>query len=140
VAADDVRHFEHDALARSTETVDQVRQRIGERVTDLLGEVGVDLRGTDAPVTECVLNNPQIDAGFQQMRRVRMAQCVYVSALRDSAPLERAAERTLQTAAREWAAIMCEAVRVGAGNSQTGDRCVRQKVRSSERTGVGRGT
>jgi hypothetical protein len=45
------------------------------------------------------------------MRRVRMTQCVYVSALRDAAPLERAAERTLQTAARERAAIMCEAMR-----------------------------
>jgi hypothetical protein len=36
VAADDVRHFEHDASSRSAEAVDEVRERIGESSSDLL--------------------------------------------------------------------------------------------------------
>ena len=74
VATDDVRDFEHEALGRSADPVDEVGERIGEGGADLLRQVGVDLRRTGAPVPEDLLNDPQVHAGFQQMGRKRMAQ------------------------------------------------------------------
>ena len=74
MAADDVRHLQNGALAgRSAETVDEVRERIGERGAHLLGQVRVDLRRPGAAVPEDLLNDPQIHPGFQEMRRERMA-------------------------------------------------------------------
>jgi hypothetical protein len=74
MAADDLRHGEHDALVvRSAEAVDEVRQRIGERGPNLMGQVGVNLRRAGAAVPEDFLNDPQVHAGFQQMGRKRMS-------------------------------------------------------------------
>ncbi len=58
VEADDRRHRRHAGLAgRSGETVDEVRERIGECGADLQGQVGVDLRGARGAVPEDLLND-----------------------------------------------------------------------------------
>jgi len=74
VAADDLRHLQHGALARSAEAVDEVRERIGEGGADLLGQMRVDLRRPGTTVAEDLLNDPQVHPGFQQMRGEGMSQ------------------------------------------------------------------
>ena len=73
MAADDRRHLQHGALARSAEAVDEVRQGIQERGPDLLCQMRVDLGGPGTPVAERLLDDPEMDIRFQQVGRVRMS-------------------------------------------------------------------
>ncbi len=61
-------------------------------------------------VAEALLNDPQVDAGFQQVGRVRMAQRVHMRALVKAALPDRPAKGALQTAARDRPPVMGEAV------------------------------
>jgi hypothetical protein len=45
VAADDLRHFEHDASSRLADAVDEMGEWISEGGADLLRQVRVDLGG-----------------------------------------------------------------------------------------------
>jgi hypothetical protein len=65
VAADDVRQFEHDTSARSAEAANEVRERIGEGGSDLLRQVGVDLRGAGTAMPQRLLDDAQIHTGFE---------------------------------------------------------------------------
>ena len=66
VEAENVRHLQHAGLWGRSETVHQLVERIGEGGLDLPRQMRVDLRGAAAAVTERLLNDPQVDAGFQQ--------------------------------------------------------------------------
>jgi hypothetical protein len=73
-AANDIRHFQHDDLCDRSEVVHQLVQRVGEPGANLARQMGVDLDRPGTAVTQGVLDDPQIDAGFQEVRRVRMAE------------------------------------------------------------------
>ncbi|HUE84579.1 MAG TPA: hypothetical protein VMO26_00730 [Vicinamibacterales bacterium] len=51
-----------------------MRERIGEGRAHLLREVRIDLRRARAAVPEDLLNDPEVDAGFKQMRGERVTQ------------------------------------------------------------------
>ena len=55
-----------------SEAVHQVVERIGQRGLHVPGQVCVNLGRAQAAVAEDLLNDPQIDPGFQQVGRVRM--------------------------------------------------------------------
>ena len=61
-------------------------------------------------MAQVVLNHSQVEAGFQQVGGVGMAQCVHVRSLGEATAFERRAESTLQTAARDWPPIMGQAM------------------------------
>ena len=61
-------------------------------------------------VARVLLDDPQVDPGFQQMGGVRMAQGVDMGALVDATLLEGPTEGTLQTAAGDRAAVVGQAV------------------------------
>lgn len=65
VEADDRRHLQHDALWDRSEVLHQLVQRVGQRGSNLVREVRVDLGRPRTAMAEGVLNDPQIDAGFQ---------------------------------------------------------------------------
>ena len=65
MAADDVRHLQHDALCTRSEVVHQLVERIGQRGANLAREMRVDLRRPRTPMAERVLDDPQVDAGLQ---------------------------------------------------------------------------
>ena len=94
-------------------------------------------------MAQVVLNQAQVEARFQQVGGVAMAQGVHMRALGDATSCS-AAESTLHTAARHWATIMRQTMaspcRVGAGNNHSGERCVRQCARSSFSVDCGNGT
>ena len=74
VEAENVRHLQHADLWGRSETVHQLVERIGESGLDLPRQMRVDLRGAGAAMTEGLLNDSQVHAGFQQVGRVRMPQ------------------------------------------------------------------
>lgn len=65
VLADDLRHLQHDDLCDRSEVVHQLVQRIGQRGANLAREMRVDLDRPRAAMAQGVLDDPQIDAGFQ---------------------------------------------------------------------------
>jgi hypothetical protein len=72
-AAEDVRDLDHSAAAAS-EAGHQSVEDTSERDAGWLGQVGVDGGGGDVGVAEQDLNDPGIDAIFEQPRRIAMAQ------------------------------------------------------------------
>lgn len=65
VETDDFRHLEHDALWDRSEVLHQLVQRVGQRRSNFAREMRVDLRRPRTAMAERVLDDPQIDAGFQ---------------------------------------------------------------------------
>ena len=50
----------------------QLIERIGQRIAHFPRQMGVELRGTRTAVSKILLNDPQVDTGFQQMSGVGM--------------------------------------------------------------------
>src|SRR3990172_5206132 len=73
------------ASGRRSEVVHKGVERVGECGSHLPRQMRVNLGGAGAAVTEGLLDNPQVDAGLQQMCRIGMAQRVNVSPLGDAA-------------------------------------------------------
>src|SRR5713101_8307710 len=67
-AADDIRHLQHDDLSDGSEVVHQLVQRLGEPGANLARQMCVDLSRPGTAVAQGVLDDPQIDAGFQKVR------------------------------------------------------------------------
>jgi len=63
--ADDLRHLQHDDLWDRSEVLHQLVQRVGQRGSNLAREMGVDLSRPRTAMAQGVLDDPQIDAGFQ---------------------------------------------------------------------------
>jgi len=61
------------------------------------GEVSVDGGGLRAGVAQVFLDQSEIDAGFEQVGGVTVAERVDVGALVDAARLDRSHERALET-------------------------------------------
>ena len=72
--------------------------------------MGVDLGSAGAAVPQVLLDDPQVDAGLEQMGGVGMAQSVDMGALDDAGALQRQSEGTLETAAGDRATVMGQAV------------------------------
>jgi hypothetical protein len=65
VKADALRHLQHDALWARSEVLHQLVQRVGQRRADFAHEMGVDLGRPRAAMAQGILDDPQIDPGFQ---------------------------------------------------------------------------
>jgi hypothetical protein len=65
VQTDDLRHFEHDDLWDHSEVVHQLVQWVGQRRSNFTREMRVDLRRPRTAMAERVLDDPQVNAGFQ---------------------------------------------------------------------------
>ena len=65
VEANDRRHLQHDALCNRSEVVHQLIQRLGHAGANFGREMRVDLGRPRAAMAQGVLDDPQIDAGFQ---------------------------------------------------------------------------
>jgi hypothetical protein len=65
VEADDVRHLQHQELWDRSEVLHQLVQGVGQRRSDFAREMRVDLGRPGAAMAKGVLDDPQIDAGFQ---------------------------------------------------------------------------
>ena len=74
-AAEDIRHFDHGAGAGS-EAGHQSVEDASQRDPGRLGQVSVDGGGGDICVTEQNLNDPGINAIFQQTGRITVTQDV----------------------------------------------------------------
>jgi len=65
VEAQNVRDRQHDALCNRSEVVHQLVQRIRQGGSNFAREMCVDLGRPRAAMAQGVLDDPQIDAGFQ---------------------------------------------------------------------------
>src|SRR5712692_3436946 len=95
---------------KGSEALHELVERVGQGSPHLARQMGVDLGGAGAAVTEVLLDEAQVDAGLEQVGGVGMAQSVNVRPFDDSTVLQRAPESTLQAAAGNRAAVMGEAV------------------------------
>jgi len=100
--AEDVRQLQHEGTGGS-EALHQAVDGIAGGLVDLLGEVGVDLGGSDAGMAEVDLDDAGIRVVFEQVSRVGMSQGVHVSALVNATELEGAAEGALEAGAGDGA-------------------------------------
>src|SRR5262250_3074879 len=107
------------ALWESSEVCHQLVEWVSERGAHLAGQMGVDGGGAGRAMTEVFLDQAQVDARFQQVGSVRMAQGVHVSALVDATVLPGTVESALHAAAGNGATVMgqtvCQAVARGSG-------------------------
>ena len=94
--ANKIRHLQHLSSRAGSESVHELIQWHPHGGSDRLGQMGVDLGGPRTPVAQSLLNDPEVDAGFQQMSGVGMAQRVHVGSFGDPALLEGAVEGRLQ--------------------------------------------
>src|SRR5882724_162318 len=97
-------------LRCDSEVAHQLVERRRHRSPHFTGQMRVDSRGARTAVAQMILNHPQVEASFQQMGGVGMAQCMHMRSLGDSAAFEGRAESTLQTAARDWTTVMRQAM------------------------------
>jgi len=81
-----------------------------QRRPHLPGQMRVEGRGARTAMAQVVLNHPQVEPGFQQVGGVGMSQRMHVRPFGDTAAFERRAESTLQTAARDRATIVRQAM------------------------------
>ena len=93
-----------------SEALHELVERIGQGGPHLARQMGIELCSARAAVPQVFLDDPQVDAGFQQVGGVGMAQSVNVRTFDDAAALQRRSERTLQTAAGDRAAVVGEAM------------------------------
>ena len=107
VAAEDVRHFDH---GRGLQPVHEFPQWRGDRLTHLIGQMGIDGGCGGRGMTEDRLDDPQIDPGLQQVRRKGMTQRMHVSRLGHAAFEQCTTECLLQRRAGDGAAIVLDAV------------------------------
>ena len=96
VEANKIRHLQHLSSRAGSESLHELIQWHPHGGSDRLGQMGVDLGGPRTPVAQSLLNDPEVDAGFQQMSGVGMAQRVHVGSFGDPALLEGAVEGRLQ--------------------------------------------
>ena len=73
------------ALRRRREPLQQIERRAGRHLR-VAGQLNVASRRADVAVTEPPLNGVKVDAGFEEVRRERVAQPVNASGLRDPRP------------------------------------------------------
>ena len=99
--ADDVRDLEHQRPGRS-EPLHQPVDGIDGGLADLRRQMGVELRGARAGVTDVDLDQAQVHAVFQEMGGVGMPEGVHVRPFVDTALLAGADKGRLQTRARNW--------------------------------------
>src|SRR5204862_8312174 len=92
------------------ESLHQVVDGRGHRVSHLLGQVRVKSRGRGGGMTENVLNDAQVDPGFKEMGGHTVAQRMDVGGFAHAALLQGAAKGPLQSAAGDRAAIGLHAV------------------------------
>ena len=71
VEAEDVRHLDHER--RGLQSVHQLVDRGFDRLANLVGQVRVKSGGSRSRVAENALDNPQVDARFQQVSRHTVA-------------------------------------------------------------------
>jgi hypothetical protein len=100
-AAEDVRHLDHDRAAAS-EVGHQSIEDLSQRNAGWLGQVGVDGGGGDIGVTEQDLNDPGIDAIFQQTGRIAVARNVRRHPLFDARGGARVSEGKAQGGRVGW--------------------------------------
>jgi hypothetical protein len=77
VTAHDVGQFQHGLSDGSLETRGQVIERMAGVLLDFVGQMGVEDGGIGGAVAQVFLNGAQIDAGFQQMGGIGMAQLMF---------------------------------------------------------------
>ena len=65
VEADDPRHLQHDGLCDRSEVLHQLVQWISQRGSNFAREMRVHLGRPRTAMAQGVLDNPEIDAGFQ---------------------------------------------------------------------------
>ena len=65
----------------ASEVLHQFIERIGQCAADLRRQMRVDLRRARTAMAQAVLDEPQVDAGFQKMSRVRMPQGMHMRGL-----------------------------------------------------------
>src|SRR6266545_3919058 len=73
----------------------------GAELLGFHGQVGVDAGGGRRAMAQPLLNQPQVDAGFQQMRGPRVTQGVHGCAFVEPAFFERCVEGVLDAALKE---------------------------------------
>jgi hypothetical protein len=100
-AAEDVRHLDHDGAAAS-EAGHQSIKDLSQRNAGWLGQVGIDGGGGDVRVTEQNLNDPGINAIFQQTGRITVAQDVRRHPLFDAGGGARVSEGEAQSRRVGW--------------------------------------
>jgi hypothetical protein len=100
-AAEDVRHLDHGGAAVS-EVGHQSIEDLSQRNAGWLGQMGVDRGGGDIGVTEQNLNDPGIDAIFQQTSCITMAQDVWRHPLFDAGGGARVPEGKAQSGRVGW--------------------------------------
>ena len=106
-STEDVRQLHHRPTSRdggsvttpnaASAALHQVVDGVDGGVAEFPGQVGVDGRGLRAIVPQVVLDQAEIDAGFEKMRGVTVAERVDVGPLVDAARLDRSHERALET-------------------------------------------
>ena len=62
--ADNVSHLQHEDLG-SLQVLHQLVEGIGYRFMHFARQMRIDLRGGRVAVTQVLLNDPQVNAGFQ---------------------------------------------------------------------------
>ncbi len=89
---EDVGQFYHDACGVASDALPEAVDGIEGVVADYAGEVGVDRGGTRAGMAEILLDQPELDASFEEVGGVGMPQRMDVGAFMDAAlfqgPLE----------------------------------------------------
>ena len=100
-AAEDVRDLDHGGTAAS-EVGHQSIKDLSQRNAGWLGQVGIDGGGGDIGVTEQNLNDPGIDAIFQQTGRITVAQNVRWDLLFDAGGGARVSEGKAQSGRVGW--------------------------------------
>jgi hypothetical protein len=104
-AAEDVRHLDHGGAAAS-EVGHQSIEDLSQRNVGWLGQMGVDGCGGDIGVTEQNLNDPGIDAIFQQTGCITMAQDVRRHPLFDASGGAGVSEGKAQSGRVGWSATV----------------------------------
>src|SRR5438552_14296673 len=84
-----------------SEVLHQLIERVHHGCSRFGGQVRVDLSCPRTAMPEVFLDDAQVHAHFQQMRRVRMSKTVNVSAFGNARGIDRALESLLQAAVAE---------------------------------------
>jgi hypothetical protein len=142
---EDLPEGRHDrGLTLASDRVHEAVDRVGGRRAELAGEVRVLLSRSDTRVAEVDLDHADVDAELEQVGRVGVAQGVDVGLLADAALAKGVAESALRlervTGPASVAMLCSRPLRVGAGNSHRGERCVFQCSRSIVRSLGWKGT
>src|SRR5450759_810607 len=97
-------------LRSGSEVFHQVVERVSLGGPHGAGQMGVKSRSARTAMAQVVLNQPQVNACFQQVRSVGMSQRMDMGSLVDAALLPGALESTLHTATRHRPPLMGQTV------------------------------